>query len=261
MAFLSTAFASSYPPTNNQLRTLTNSRNQATIQDGKVTVHNVQGRQTQSYASTGTKGNAIGIWVNRNMGNVTANQSKVVRCYNCKDTASSSSRGGGVILDEEQLAFLADIGERDDSGLDTQALTTTAIFHTDDLDAFDSDCDEAPSASAVLMAKLYAYDSNVPSKVPNHDTYQDNNVIVQSVQEMQYSEQPDFVDDSTIDITSENNAISYDQYLKVNESEVVQDTNSSEQQDAMIMSVIEKMFNQVAKCNAVNQDHKTIMNH
>nr|GEW52971.1 hypothetical protein [Tanacetum cinerariifolium] len=32
---------------------------------------------------------------------------------------------------------------------------------TDDLDAFDSDYDEAPSASAVLMAKLSAYDSDV----------------------------------------------------------------------------------------------------
>ncbi|GKG07035.1 hypothetical protein Tco_0330004, partial [Tanacetum coccineum] len=29
-----------------------------------------------------------------------------------------------------------------------------ATFQTDDLDAFDYDCDEAPSASAILMAKL-----------------------------------------------------------------------------------------------------------
>ncbi|GJU67283.1 hypothetical protein Tco_1253542 [Tanacetum coccineum] len=97
---------------------------------------------------------------------------------------------------------------------------------TDDLDAFDSDCDEALSASAVLMAKLFAFDSD-------------------------YSEQPVFVDGSTIDITS-------DSYLKENKSEVVQDTNSSEQQDAIIMSVIEEMSNQVTKCNAVNQEHKTV---
>ncbi|GJX59294.1 hypothetical protein Tco_0290684 [Tanacetum coccineum] len=48
-----------------------------------------------------------------------------------------------VVLDEEQLAFLADTGERVDSGIDARALTTTAIFQIDDLDAFDSDCDEA----------------------------------------------------------------------------------------------------------------------
>nr|GEW79817.1 integrase, catalytic region, zinc finger, CCHC-type, peptidase aspartic, catalytic [Tanacetum cinerariifolium] len=71
--------------------------------------------------------------------------------------------------------------ERVDSGSDAQALTTTAIFWTDDLDTFDSDCDEAPSASAFLMAKLFAYDLDVLSEVPNYDSYQDNNVIDQSV--------------------------------------------------------------------------------
>ncbi|GJV83871.1 hypothetical protein Tco_1523769 [Tanacetum coccineum] len=74
--------------------------------------------------------------------------------------------------------------ERVDSGPDAQALTTTAIFWTDDPDAFDSDCDEAPSASAVLMSKLSAYDSDVLYEVPNYNTYQDNNVIDQSVQEI-----------------------------------------------------------------------------
>ncbi|GKB09893.1 hypothetical protein Tco_0843816 [Tanacetum coccineum] len=48
----------------------------------------------------------------------------------------------GVALDEEQLAFLADTRERVDSDPNAQALTTTTIFQTDDLDAFDSDCDD-----------------------------------------------------------------------------------------------------------------------
>ncbi|GJY50832.1 reverse transcriptase domain-containing protein [Tanacetum coccineum] len=95
-------------------------------------------------------------------------------------------------------------------------------------DAFDSDCDEAPSASAVLIAKLSAYDSDVLSEVPNLNTYQ-TNVFDQGVQEMQYSEQPPFSTDSDIDITIE-----------------------------MIKSVIEEMSNQVAQCNAVNQENKTI---
>nr|GEU83778.1 integrase, catalytic region, zinc finger, CCHC-type, peptidase aspartic, catalytic [Tanacetum cinerariifolium] len=70
-----------------------------------------------------------------------------------------------VILGEEQLAFLADTWERVDSGLDTQALTTIAVFQIDDLDAFDLNCDKAPSASVVLMDKLSAYDSDVLSEV------------------------------------------------------------------------------------------------
>ncbi|GJZ08624.1 hypothetical protein Tco_0542907 [Tanacetum coccineum] len=45
MAFLS-AMASRFPPSNNQLRTTSNPRNQATIQDGRVTIQQVQGRQS-----------------------------------------------------------------------------------------------------------------------------------------------------------------------------------------------------------------------
>nr|GEZ11439.1 hypothetical protein [Tanacetum cinerariifolium] len=55
MAFLS-AIASRFSPSNNQLRTPSNPRNQATIQDGRVTVQQVQGRQHQSYAGTGNRG-------------------------------------------------------------------------------------------------------------------------------------------------------------------------------------------------------------
>ncbi|GJZ19320.1 hypothetical protein Tco_0555910 [Tanacetum coccineum] len=44
MAFLS-AVASRFPPSNNQLRTSSNPRNQATIQDERVIVQQVQGRQ------------------------------------------------------------------------------------------------------------------------------------------------------------------------------------------------------------------------
>ncbi|GKB75765.1 hypothetical protein Tco_0942660 [Tanacetum coccineum] len=154
----------------------------------------------EGYASSGAKGNATGIGADRNMGTTTSNQSKVIHCYICRGKGHmgrhctqpkrqknsewfkekmllSQAQEAGVILDEEQLAFLADTGGRVDSGLDTQTLPTTAIFKTDDLDAFDSDCDEASSASEVLMDKLSAYDSDALSQVPNYETYQDNNVI------------------------------------------------------------------------------------
>ncbi|GJV86293.1 hypothetical protein Tco_1530231 [Tanacetum coccineum] len=58
MAFLTVVAASRFPSTNNQLRTSSNPRNQATIQDGRVTVQQVQGRQGQSYSGTGYKSNA-----------------------------------------------------------------------------------------------------------------------------------------------------------------------------------------------------------
>ncbi|GKE02805.1 hypothetical protein Tco_1390788, partial [Tanacetum coccineum] len=70
----------------------------------------------------------------------------------------------GVALDEEQMAFLADNGDTVTTGQESQEIPTPAIFQTDDLDSFDSNCDEAPSASAVVMAKLSAYDSDVLSE-------------------------------------------------------------------------------------------------
>ncbi|GJS89670.1 hypothetical protein Tco_0772306 [Tanacetum coccineum] len=133
-----------------------------------------------------------------------------------------------------------------------------AAFLTDDLDAFDSDYNEAPSARVVLMANLSGYDSDVISEVPISEPYQDNYVLDHCVQEMYYSEQPAFDHTSDIEIMSDSNIISYDQYMKENESEVVQNTNSPEQQNAMMMFVIDEMSNQVAKCNAVNLENKIV---
>ncbi|GJQ99369.1 hypothetical protein Tco_0522354 [Tanacetum coccineum] len=81
--------------------------------------HNVPGRQTQGYVGNGAKGNATGTWVNRNVGTNTTNQEKVVRYYNCQGEGHMARHGQ-----------------------DSQELTTTTIFQTNDLDAFDSDCDE-----------------------------------------------------------------------------------------------------------------------
>ncbi|GJW39985.1 hypothetical protein Tco_0065830 [Tanacetum coccineum] len=114
-----------------------------------------------------------------------------------------------VSLDEEQIAFLEDKGERVDSDPAAQALTTNVIFQTYSIDAFDSDVDEAPTESAAFMANLSDYGSNVLSEVPNYNTYHDNIVFEHNVQEMQYSEQPVIDDDSNIEITSDSNVISY----------------------------------------------------
>ncbi|GJT89183.1 hypothetical protein Tco_1070900 [Tanacetum coccineum] len=49
----------------------------ATIQDGRVTMQQVQGRQGQSYVGNGNKGNA-----NRSGGTNAGWQARVVKCYN-----------------------------------------------------------------------------------------------------------------------------------------------------------------------------------
>ncbi|GJT59316.1 retrovirus-related pol polyprotein from transposon TNT 1-94 [Tanacetum coccineum] len=128
MAFLTAVASSRFPTTNNQLRTSSNPRNQATIQDGRVTVQQVQGRQGQNYSGTTYKSNATS-----SRGNTTSGQARVVKCYNCqgeghmarqctqpkrprnaawyKEKAMlAEAQEVGQILDKEQLAFLIDLG-------------------------------------------------------------------------------------------------------------------------------------------------------
>ncbi|GJX83371.1 retrovirus-related pol polyprotein from transposon TNT 1-94 [Tanacetum coccineum] len=67
------------------------------------------------------------------------------------------------------------------------------IQQTEDLDAYDLDCDDISLAKVVLMANLSSYDLKVLSEVPYYDTYP-NDMINQDVEEMMYSEQTHIVD-------------------------------------------------------------------
>ncbi|GJZ62939.1 hypothetical protein Tco_0619360, partial [Tanacetum coccineum] len=73
------------------------------------------------------------------------------------------------ILDEEQLAFLAD--PRILAGQAQTIIPHNATFQTEDLDTYDSDCNDLSTAQAVLMANISNYGSNVISEIPNSETY------------------------------------------------------------------------------------------
>ncbi|GKE60390.1 integrase, catalytic region, zinc finger, CCHC-type containing protein, partial [Tanacetum coccineum] len=124
----------------------------------RVTVQQVQGRQTHSYASTGNRGIAT-----TSKGNFAAGQLRVVKCYNCQGEGhmarQSEAHEAGQILNEEQLAFLAD------PGIDEAPVALKTIPQT------------------VLMANLSSCNFDVLSKVPYSDTYP-NDMINQDVQEM-----------------------------------------------------------------------------
>ncbi|GJX58585.1 retrovirus-related pol polyprotein from transposon TNT 1-94 [Tanacetum coccineum] len=81
----STIFTSRYPTTNNQLRNSLNLRQQATINDGRVTVQPVQGRQI-SYA-VGT----IRTFTPGASGSNSGKQ-RIVTCYNCKGEGHMSKQ-------------------------------------------------------------------------------------------------------------------------------------------------------------------------
>ncbi|GJX64957.1 hypothetical protein Tco_0299300 [Tanacetum coccineum] len=109
-------------------------------------------------------------------------------------------------------------GTLHDPGIpDGQAAQTTipntVAFQTEDLDAYDSDCDDVSNAKAVLMANLSNYGSDVISEVPHSESYH-NNLDNQSVHAIQDFEQTPVVDFSDNEITSDNNIILYSQYLQ-----------------------------------------------
>ncbi|GKC08779.1 hypothetical protein Tco_1000389 [Tanacetum coccineum] len=161
--------------------------------------------------------------------------------------------GNGKVLNEEELEFLADPGIAEGPVTQT-VITHNAAYQADDLDAYDSDCDDFSTAKAVLMANLSSYGSDVLSEVP-HSENTHTDMLNQSVQEMSYSEQTHLVNYPENEITSDSNIIPYSQYLLETQNAAVQDTNSSAQQDAMILSVFEQLSNQVTNCNKVNKDN------
>ncbi|GKF37563.1 hypothetical protein Tco_0114321 [Tanacetum coccineum] len=87
-------------------------------------------------------------------------------------------------------------------------ITHNATYQANDLDAYDSDCDELNSAKVALMANLSHYSSDALSKVHNHDNV-NNNMINQAVQVIPSSEQSNVVNHSKTKITNDSNIIPY----------------------------------------------------
>nr|GEW13739.1 hypothetical protein [Tanacetum cinerariifolium] len=153
MAFLTAVASLRFPSTNNQLRTSSNIRNQATIQYDKVTVQQGQGRQGKSYAGKGHMARQCNY----------PKQPKNAAWFKEKEMLAESLESG-QILDEEKLAFLADLGILD--GQATQiTIPNNVVLQTEDLDAYASDCDDFLNAKAVLMANISNYGFDVISEI------------------------------------------------------------------------------------------------
>nr|GEY42289.1 hypothetical protein [Tanacetum cinerariifolium] len=169
LALLTQSYKTFLPQTNNQIRTSSNTRNQATVQDGRVVVQNVHGQQNRGQGTNPRGGGATGYGgVQNRVGDANPGQARQVKCYNCNGIGHIArnstqpkrpqnsdyyknkmllmqAQENRVALDEEQLLFL----------------------EADDCDAFDSDVDEAPTAQTMFMANLssayHVYDEVGPS--------------------------------------------------------------------------------------------------
>ncbi|GJV95945.1 hypothetical protein Tco_1547522 [Tanacetum coccineum] len=158
-----------------------NPRQQATINDGIVTLQPVQGRQI-SFATGTSRTYTPGA-----SGSNSGKQRTVI------------SQANGQILHEEELAFLAD-----------------------------------------------------PGRVLQGPTLQER------VEAMPSSEQSNVVNHSETEITSDSNIIPYSQYMIESQQAAIQNSNSSAQQDALILSVIEQLKTQVVNCTKINLDNKSV---
>nr|GEU35845.1 hypothetical protein [Tanacetum cinerariifolium] len=69
------------------------------------------------------------------------------------------AQANGQVLQEEELELLADPGTAETSS-NQYVITNNAAYQADDLDAYDSDCDELNSAKIALMANLSHYGSD-----------------------------------------------------------------------------------------------------
>ncbi|GKA75616.1 integrase, catalytic region, zinc finger, CCHC-type containing protein [Tanacetum coccineum] len=272
MSFLTTIVTSRYPTTNNQLRNLSNPRQQATINDERVTLQPIHGRHT-SFAAGTTR-----TYIPRAFGSNSRKQRTII-CYKCKGEGHMSklctkpkrkqddswfkdkvllvqAQVNGQILHEEELAFLADLGIIEGQATQT-VITYNAVYQADDLDAYDSDCDELNTAKVALMVNLSHYDSDALAEVYKHGNV-NNNMINQAMQAMSSSEQSNVVNHSETKITSDSNIIPYSQYVIESQQAAIQNSNSSEQQDALILSVIEQLKTQVVNYTKINLDNKSV---
>nr|GEV40165.1 hypothetical protein [Tanacetum cinerariifolium] len=209
--------------------------NQATIQDGKVVIQNVQGQQNRGQGNNARGAGAAGYRGAYNrVGYANPGQARQIKCYNCNVTVFACGKDN--VVDDDV----------DEQPIQDLALNVDNVFQADDCDAFDFDVDEAPTAHTVFKANLSSadpvydevgpsYDSDVLSKVHDHDHYQDTVCEHHEVHEMHDDVQPNYVVDSHTGYTSDSNMILYDQHVKDNAMQVVQSDVSVVPNDAYMM--------------------------
>ncbi|GJU45642.1 retrovirus-related pol polyprotein from transposon TNT 1-94 [Tanacetum coccineum] len=224
----------------NQLRTSSNLRTQATIQNGQVMVQNVQGRHSKGYAGNAKKSQATGARVVNTVRDAGANQPRIIRCYNCRGEGHISKQCTVKKMVKDFEWFKDKILEENDDCDDLQ-LHTTTNFNADHVDAYDSDCDDQATTSVIFMASLSSAgllnDDTITS------TYDSN-----TFSEAEYIEHILSNKDLYDEPMSDSNVISYADYMAIIENDVAQNVPSSVQNDDTMLSAIEQIKSQVEQC-------------
>ncbi|GKD73477.1 hypothetical protein Tco_1331759, partial [Tanacetum coccineum] len=227
LALLTQSYKSYLPQTNNQLRTSSNARNKATVQDyfkDKMLLMQAQenGAVLDEEQSLFLTGEQI-INFDKDVDNLPEND---------------------LALNMDHI-FEADECDAFDSDVD-EGPTTQTMFMTN-LTSEDRIHDEAGPS----------YDSNTPYEVQDHDNFVNHLDEYHEVHEIQTDEQHNYVVDSDADYTSNSNIIPYDQYVEDNEDHVVQRNVSSVRNDAL-KSILDEMHEQGVQSRLANKQVKVV---
>nr|GEX20930.1 retrovirus-related Pol polyprotein from transposon TNT 1-94 [Tanacetum cinerariifolium]GEX52611.1 retrovirus-related Pol polyprotein from transposon TNT 1-94 [Tanacetum cinerariifolium] len=187
MSFLSAVVTSRYPTTDNQLRNSSNPRQQATINDGRVTLQPIQGRQVFFATEEGHMYKQC-----------TKPKKKWDDSWFKDKVLLAQAQANGQILHEKELAFLVDLGIAEGQASQI-VITHNAAYQADDLDAYDYDCDELNTANVYVYVCFYC---DALAEVHNVDNM-DNNMINQGVQARPSSEQSSVVNHLETEITND----------------------------------------------------------
>ncbi|GJV87340.1 retrovirus-related pol polyprotein from transposon TNT 1-94 [Tanacetum coccineum] len=158
---------------------------------------------------------------------------KMITCYNCKGEGHMSKQ------------CTKPKRKRDDSWFKDKVLLVEAQAHGQILN----------EEELSFLADLGIPESS--GEATHHDNM-NNNVVNQVVQVMSSSQQSNVVNHSETEITSDSNIIPYSQYVIESQQATVQNSNSSAQQDDLILSVIEQLKTQVANCTKTNLENKSV---
>ncbi|GJR62567.1 retrovirus-related pol polyprotein from transposon TNT 1-94 [Tanacetum coccineum] len=256
IANLLSGFQKQFPPTNNQIRTSSNSRTHATVHDGHIVTEPVQRKAPGNVGNTGARGKKVICYNCRGEGHVARQCKEPKRKMDSqyfKDKALlMEAKEKGDVLDAEAEAFLADV-ECTAPYDQPQALTTTNMFQANHEDAYDSDVDEGPNAAVAFMANLSSTSAtnNPVNEVHSNDNQIFDNVDYQLNQEMHQEEHLDSDAETEID----DNTIPYHQYLLDTEAQNVPTEVSADTSDKVSMiAILTDLQTQLDGHAKVNQD-------
>ncbi|GJV23355.1 retrovirus-related pol polyprotein from transposon TNT 1-94 [Tanacetum coccineum] len=256
IANLLSGFQKQFPPTNNQLRTSSNSRTHATVHDGHIVTEPIQRKAPGNVGNTGARGKKVICYNCRGEGHVARQCKEPKRKMDSqyfKDKALlMEAKEKGDVLDAEAEAFLADV-ECTAPYDQPQALTTTNMFQANHEDAYDSDVDEGPNAAVAFMANLSSTSAtnNPVNEVHSNDNQIFDNVDYQLSQEMHQEEHLDSDAETEID----DNTIPYHQYLLDTEAQNVPTEVSADTSDQVSMiAILTDLQTQLDGHAKVNQD-------